>query len=65
MLKQCWNSFAPTGAVRKATKRAVGAGLLLKPDADRLVRQAEASRELRRWSAQAAPARLTVRDPCG
>ena len=48
MLKQCWNSFAPAGAVRKATKRAVGTGLLLKPDADRLVRQAEASRELRR-----------------
>lgn len=47
MLKQCRNSFALAGAVRKETKRAVGAGLLLEPDADRLVRQAEASRVLR------------------
>ncbi len=34
-------------AVRKATERAVRAGFLLKPDADRLVRQAEASKVLR------------------
>lgn len=34
-------------AVRKATERALGAGFLLKPDADRLVRQAEASKVLR------------------
>ena len=34
-------------AVRKATERAVRAGFLLEPDADRLVRQAEASKVLR------------------
>jgi hypothetical protein len=34
-------------AVRKATERAMAAGFLLKPDAERLVRQAEASRVLR------------------
>jgi len=47
MLKQSWNSFALAGAVRKETKRAVGAGLLREPDADRFVRHAEASRVLR------------------
>jgi hypothetical protein len=34
-------------AVRKATERAMAAGFLLKPDADELIRQAEASRVLR------------------
>lgn len=34
-------------AVRKATERAMAAGFLLQPDADKLIRQAEASRVLR------------------
>ncbi|MBL8344799.1 MAG: hypothetical protein JNN03_05110 [Rubrivivax sp.] len=34
-------------AVRKATERAMAAGFLLKPDAERLIRQAEASKVLR------------------
>jgi hypothetical protein len=34
-------------AVRKATERAMAAGFLLRPDAEELIRQAEASRVLR------------------
>jgi hypothetical protein len=41
------NHAGYVAAVRKAAERAMAAGFLLKPDADKLVRQAETSQVLR------------------